>query len=246
MATAALVVIGDEILSGKTVDTNTPFLTKELRSLGVALREIAVVADEVAAIAEAVRRVSPRFDHVFTSGGVGPTHDDVTMAGIAEAFAVPIVRHQRLHELLVAHYAEKDLPLVERNLRMADVPAGCTLIEGPNLKWPVLQARNVYILPGIPQIFERKFLAIREQFRDAPFHLRQIFVRSEEGGIARHLDQVAAKYTDVALGSYPRLEPDGDGHQVKLTLEGKDRQRVHHAASELAELLGSELIVRVD
>ena len=246
MATAALVVIGDEILSGKTVDTNTPFLTAELRSLGVALREIAVVADEVSAIAEAVRRVSPRFDHVFTSGGVGPTHDDVTMAGIAAAFAVPVVRDQRLHELLLAHYAEKNLPLVERNLRMAEVPEGTTLIEGPHLRWPVLRARNVYILPGIPEIFQRKFIAIRELFRDAPFHLRQIFVRSEEGGIARHLDEVAAKYSDVALGSYPRLEPDEDGHQVKLTLEAKDRQRVDRAAAELAELLGPELIVRTE
>jgi molybdenum cofactor synthesis domain-containing protein len=244
MATAALVVIGDEILSGKTVDTNTPFLIAELRSLGVALREIAVVADEVAAIAEAVRRVAPRVDHVFTSGGVGPTHDDVTMAGIAEAFAVPVVRHTRLEQLLRAHYEESKLELVERNLRMADVPEGTTLVEGPHLRWPVLRARNVYILPGIPEIFRRKFLAIRETFRDAPFHLRQIFVRSEEGVIARHLDVVASNYAEVALGSYPRLEPDQDGHRVKLTLEGKDRQRVDSAARELAELLGPDLIVR--
>jgi len=244
MATAALVVIGDEILSGKTVDTNTPFLVAELRSLGVALREIAVVADDVAAIAEAVQRVAPRVDHVFTSGGVGPTHDDVTMAGIAAAFAVPIVRHPGLEQLLRAHYAEKNLELVERNLRMADVPQGTDLVDGPYLRWPVLRARNVYILPGIPEIFRRKFLAIRETFRDVPFHLRQILVRSEEGAIARHLDVVAAKYTEVALGSYPRLEPAEDGHQVKLTLEGKDRERVERAARELAELLGPLLIVR--
>ena len=109
MATAALVVIGDEILSGKTADTNTPFLIAELRSLGVALREIVVVADDVTAIAEAVRRVAARSDYVFTSGGVGPTHDDVTMAGVAAAFAVPVVRHPRLAELLQTYYAEKKL-----------------------------------------------------------------------------------------------------------------------------------------
>lgn len=244
MATAALVVIGDEILSGKTADTNTPFLIAELRSLGVALREIAVVADEVTAIAEAVRRVSPRFDYVFTSGGVGPTHDDVTMAGVAAAFAVPVVRHPRLAELLQAYYAEKKLPLVERNLRMADLPEGTTLIEGPQLRWPMPRLHNVYILPGIPEIFRRKFLAIAELFREQPFHLRQVFVRSEEGEIARHLDLVAGKYKDVALGSYPRLEPDEDGHRVKLTLEGKTRERVDSAAGELIELLGAEVIVR--
>jgi len=165
---------------------------------------------------------------------------------LAAAFAVPVVRHQRLHELLLAHYADRNLPVVERNLRMAEVPDGTTLVEGAQLRWPVIRVRNVYILPGIPEIFQRKFLAIRETFRDAPFHLRQIFVRSEEGGIARHLDRVAVAYSDVALGSYPRLEPHPDGHQVKLTLEGKDRQRVDRAAAELAELLGPELIVRVD
>ena len=110
----------------------------------------------------------------------------------------------------------------------------------------MIKVHNVHILPGIPEIFQRKFLAIRETFRDAPFHLRQIFVRSEEGGIARHLDRVALTYSDVAIGSYPRLEPDADGHQVKLTLEGKDRQQVDRAATELATLLGPELIVRVD
>ncbi len=244
MATAALVVIGDEILSGKTADTNTPFLIAELRSLGVALREIAVVPDEVTAIAEAVRRVSSRFDYVFTSGGVGPTHDDVTMAGVAAAFAVPVVRHPRLAELLQTYYAEKQLPLVERNLRMADLPEGTTLIEGPQLRWPLPRLHNVHILPGIPEIFRRKFLAIAELFRDAPFHLRQVFVRSEEGEIARHLDVVAGKYKDVALGSYPRLAPDEDGHRVKLTLEGKTRERVDSAAGELIELLGAEVIVR--
>lgn len=242
MATAALVVIGDEILSGKTADTNTPFLISELRGLGVALREIAVVADEVTAIAEAVRRVAARFDYVFTSGGVGPTHDDVTMAGVAAAFAVPVVRHRRLAELLTAYYAEKKLPVVERNLRMADLPEGTTLIEGPQLRWPMPRLHNVYILPGIPEIFRRKFLAIRELFRDAPFHLRQVFVRSEEAVIARHLDQVALKYSDVALGSYPRLEPDEDGHRVKLTLEGKDLARVDSATAELVALLGEHIV----
>jgi molybdenum cofactor synthesis domain-containing protein len=244
MTTAALVVVGDEILSGKTVDTNTPFLITELRSLGVALREIAVVPDAVPAIAEAVRRVAPRVDHVFTSGGVGPTHDDVTIAGIAEAFAVPVVAHPHLLTLLRAYYSENSRVLVERNLRMADVPEGASLIEGPQLRWPVLQMRNVYILPGIPEIFRRKFLAIRERFRDAPFHLRQVFVRSEEGAIARHLDLVASKYTDVALGSYPLLEPHADGHSVKLTLEGKDADQVARAAAELIALLGADLIVR--
>ena len=158
MARSALVVIGNEILSGKIVDTNTPFLIAELRSLGVELAEIAVVPDEVARIAEAVARVASRSEHVFTSGGVGPTHDDVTMEGVAAAFAVPVIRHPRLEALLRGYYDAQKLPLEEANLRMADVPEGATLLEGPDLRWPVVAMRNVYVLPGIPEIFRRKLL----------------------------------------------------------------------------------------
>lgn len=243
-ATAGLVVIGDEILSGKITDANTPFLIGELRALGVSLREIAVVSDAVASIAAAVRRLAGSCDHVFTSGGVGPTHDDVTMAGVAAAFDTEVVRHPELDGLIRSYYAAQGTPVLERNLRMADVPAGATLIASDQLRWPVLAMRNVYILPGIPEIFRRKFLAIRERFRDAPFHLRQIFVRPEEGAIAQHLDTVAAAFPAVALGSYPLMAAAEDGHRVRLTLEGKDADLVERAAEQLAHLLGAADIVR--
>jgi molybdenum cofactor synthesis domain-containing protein len=244
MVTAGLIIIGDEILSGKTADANTPFVIGELRELGVRLSEIAVIADDVGHIAETVRRFSERYTHVFTSGGVGPTHDDLTMAGVAAAFSVQIERHSELDAQLRAYYSDRGAPIVERNLRMADVPAGVTLIKSPELLWPVLCMRNVYILPGIPEIFRRKWNAIRERFRDAPFHLRQIFVRSDEGEIARHLDEVASHYSDVAIGSYPRHEPAEDGHRVKLTLESKSLAIVDRAADDLSNRLGAEIIVR--
>lgn len=261
MATAGLIVIGDEILSGKVADTNTPFLIAELRALGVRLSEIAVVADDVAGIAATVARFAGSYDMVFTSGGVGPTHDDMTIAGVAQAFGLRVARHPELSALLTAYYRSLPIPagttadgttaddtaareeLLARNLRMADVPEGTTLLAGADLKWPVLCVRNVYILPGIPQIFRRKFLAIRERFRESPFYLRQIFVRSEEGEIARHLDHIAATYPAVALGSYPLLEPAADGHRVKLTLEGKDDALVSRACDALAQLLGESRIV---
>lgn len=242
MARAALVVIGNEILSGKIVDTNTPFLIGELRGLGVALREIVVVPDEVERIAEALRRVSPRNDHVFTSGGVGPTHDDVTMEGIAAAFSVQVVRHPRLEALLRGYYELQKLPLCEANLRMADVPQGADLLEGPDLRWPVVRMQNIYILPGIPEIFRRKFLAIAETFRDTPFVLRKIYVRSEEGMIADDLSAIAALFPDVAIGSYPRMQPDEDGHRVLLTLEGKEPSRVQSAADQLVSRIASHVL----
>jgi molybdenum cofactor synthesis domain-containing protein len=244
MATAGIIVIGDEILSGKTADTNTPFLIAELRELGVRLTEVAVIPDEVATISATVRRFSDRFDHVFTSGGVGPTHDDLTIEGVAAAFGVAVIRHPELERILRAYYTGKNRSVLERNLRMADVPTDVTLVGGSDLPWPVLCMRNVYILPGIPEVFRRKFQAIRERFRDTPFHLRQIFVYSEEGEIARHLDLIAKSYPTVALGSYPLLSPAADGHRVKLTLESKDAAAVQRASDELAALLGTEIIVR--
>jgi molybdenum cofactor synthesis domain-containing protein len=244
MVSAGIIVIGDEILSGKTVDTNTPFLIGELRELGVRLAEVAVIPDEIATIADTVRRFSERYGHVFTSGGVGPTHDDLTIESVARAFAVPVVRHPDLERILRAYYSGKNRAVLERNLRMADVPSGVTPIGGADLPWPVLLMRNVYILPGIPEVFRRKFLAIRERFRDTPFHLRQIFVFSEEGEIARHLDHIVKSFPTVALGSYPLLSPAADGHRVKLTLESKDQAAVERASDELAALLGTEIIVR--
>jgi molybdenum cofactor synthesis domain-containing protein len=244
MANAGLIIIGDEILSGKTLDTNTPFLVGELRELGVRLAEIAIIPDDITVISETVRRFASRYDHVFTSGGVGPTHDDLTMAGVARAFYVALERHVELGRILSAYYAGRRTPVVERNLRMADIPAGAELLAGPQLSWPVVSMRNVFILPGIPEVFRRKFAAIRERFRDAPFHLHQIFVTSDEGEIARHLDEVSQAHPSVAIGSYPLLTPAEDGHRVKVTLESKDLDEVMVASDKLAALLGSEIIVR--
>lgn len=243
MSTAALVVIGDEILSGKVQDSNTPYLIGELRSLGVALRQIQVVPDVLEDIAAAVAAAVARFDHVFTSGGVGPTHDDLTIAGVALALGRPVVRHPQLEAALRGYYERKGQPLVERNLRMADVPEGATLLQPDELHWPVLTHGKVYILPGVPEIFRAKFAAIRERFRVAPFHQRQVLVRDDEGVIARHLDQIAERYPSVALGSYPRFAVAPDGHRVKLTLEGKDRGEVEAAHADLVGLLGQETVV---
>ena len=233
--TAGIIVIGDEILSGKVVDENARFLIAELRELGVALRRILVIPDVIDEIAAAVRECSRRFDFVFTSGGVGPTHDDLTMDGVARAFDTQVVRHPDLERLLRSYYGER---LEERNLRMADVPSGATL-HTTETPWPVTAYHNVYILPGIPEIFRRKFLSIRERFRQRPFHLICVYCNADEGEIAASLDAVAAGFSDVALGSYPRIV--SEGWRVKLTLESKDRSRVEGAVAELVRLLGSRV-----
>jgi molybdenum cofactor synthesis domain-containing protein len=239
--TAAIVVIGNEILSGKTEETNASFLTKELHQLGVSLRRILCVPDEMAEIGEAVRECSARFDIVITSGGVGPTHDDITMQAIAVAFGGQARRHPELERLMRAHFGEA---LRERDLRMAEVPEGATLLAGDSLHWPVVVLHNIYILPGIPEIFRRKFGAIRERFRDTPFCLRALYLSQDEASIAASLDQVAAGFPEVEVGSYPRI--DEADHRVKITLESKNREAVEQAFRQLLALLPDEAVVRAE
>jgi molybdenum cofactor synthesis domain-containing protein len=234
--TAAIVVIGDEILSGKFSDENATWLIGELRGLGVALRRIEVIPDLVDEISDAVASAAARHDHVFTSGGVGPTHDDVTIEGVARAFGVGVIRHPILEELLRRHYGEL---LEPRNLRMAQVPDGAELIPA-DPSWPVTSMRNVYILPGVPAIFRRKFDSIRERFRARPFHARRVYCMADEGALAGDLDAIVATYPDVAVGSYPRF--DATDYRVIVTLEGLEPARVDRATDELGARLGARVV----
>ncbi len=243
---AGIVVIGNEILSGKYADENGAYLIGELRKLGVELARIDVIPDDVEDIADTVPRHAARYDIVFTSGGVGPTHDDVTMAGIALGFATRVVRHPELEELLRAYYQEK---ITEGHLRLADVPEGSELDWSPDPagfpprgKWPVVRLRNVYILPGVPSLFRRKFAAIRERFRSSPFYTARVYVVADEASIAATLDRVVAAHPAIAFGSYPRIE---QGYRVVLTVESHDLEATGAAARDLATALGT-LVVRVE
>lgn len=236
--TAAILVIGDEILSGKVEDQNARLLIGELRELGVALRRIVVIPDDVETVAAAVRELSAAFDHVFTSGGVGPTHDDVTINGVARAFNQAVVRHPDLERRLNAHFgANAD----ESKLRMADVPANAELLEMPDWRWPVLVCGNVYILPGVPELFRKKFLAMRERFRVAPFFAQAIYTLEDEFDIAEDLRQVADAHPAVAIGSYPNFSsPD---YRVKITLESKDEAALGVAVKSLLGKLDRDRLV---
>ncbi|HEX8951263.1 MAG TPA: molybdopterin-binding protein [Polyangia bacterium] len=241
MSTAGIILIGDEILSGKVRDENAHHLIGELRALGVSLRKIVTIPDVLDEIEATVRELAARFDHVFTSGGVGPTHDDLTMEGVARAFGSTVIRHPDLEALLRGYYGAR---LQERNLRMADVPDGAHFVPGDATPgWPVVAMRNVYILPGVPELFRKKFASIKERFREPPFHLKQVFTSSEEGQIAHELDRIVAAYATVQVGSYPTFSQPG--YKVKVTLEGKDADAVARACEELVRALGAA-IVRVE
>jgi len=237
VATAGIVIIGDEILTGKFADENAAFLIGELRALGVELRRIAVIPDVLDDIAATVTEFSARFDHVFTSGGVGPTHDDVTMAGIARGFGTEVVREPALEDRVRAYWGAR---LAPPHLRLAEVPAGAELIYGKDRVWPVVAYRNVYILPGVPALFRRKFIDIRDRFRAEPMTVARVYLDAEEGQIAGDLDVVVAAFPAVRIGSYPRFsELD---FKVLITFEGLGPGEVASALAMLVERIGPHVV----
>ncbi|MGH7772006.1 MAG: competence/damage-inducible protein A [Candidatus Binatia bacterium] len=237
--TAGIVIIGNEVLSGKTQDTNSYFLSRELRSLGVEVRRISVIPDEIELIGKEVATFSRNFDLVFTTGGVGPTHDDVTMAGIAQGFGVKVIRHPELERRLRERHREN---INEARLRMAEVPEEAELV-GEGFA-PVVKLRNVYIFPGIPKILHERFEILKEGFRDTPFFLKVIYVKEGEGVIASILNNLLTGFPGLLLGSYPVL--DNPEYKVKVTLESKDQTYLNRAFQKLLSTLPEGAIHRID
>jgi molybdenum cofactor synthesis domain-containing protein len=237
VATAAIVIIGDEILTGKFADENAAFLIGELRALGVDLRRITVIPDDRDDIAATVTECAARFDHVFTSGGVGPTHDDITIASIAHGFGVGVARHPELESRVRAYWGDA---LAVANLRLADIPDGASLVYGTDEIWPVVAFKNVYILPGVPALFRRKFLDIRDRFRASALTTARLYLDADEGDIAPFLDATVAAFPAVRIGSYPRFHERD--FKVLITLESRDAPSVSAALAHLAAALGPRVV----
>jgi molybdenum cofactor synthesis domain-containing protein len=237
---AGIILIGNEILSGKIRDSNAHWLCSELRALGVDVQRISVIPDDVELIAAEVARFCAAFDVVFTSGGVGPTHDDVTMEGVAKALRVPVVRDERLVTRLRLRVRG---PLNEARLRMAEIPEGADLVGGDDRMFPTVLAGKVYVLPGVPEIFRAKFEALRERFRDTPFHLVSVFVDMPEGTLADYLNELLGRHPGLLCGSYPEFS--NPEYKVKVTLESKDRALIERAAEDFVARLPREAVVRV-
>src|SRR5499427_1592600 len=222
--TAGIVLIGNEILSGKVVDANAAYLCRELRQLGVDVRRSTVIPDEVDLIGATVAEFSRSFDVVFTSGGVGPTHDDVTIEGVARAFGVPVIRDPAMVAALEGFYGGSLNPA---RLRMAEIPQGAEPMTGDGLVFPAVVMKNVHVLPGVP----------------VPFHLASVFVSVGEGVLAEHLNAVLERHPELLLGSYPEFS--NPEYKVKITLESKDRTYMERALGDLLERLPPSSLVRV-
>jgi molybdenum cofactor synthesis domain-containing protein len=241
---AALLVIGNEVLSAKVTDANGPFIARRLRDLGVRLTAIHTIPDDVDEIAATLDRVRSRCTWVFTTGGVGPTHDDVTLGAVAKALGRPVGRHPRLTETLRAihrrHHAGEEIP--EAALRMADVPEGTRLEGDPD--YPTLVIENVVMLPGVPEFCRFQFERIAASLASPPFRLACLYLRVGEGPIAAALDQVVLAHPSVEIGSYPRF--DGADHRVKLTVESKNEADVVAARDALLVALPPGSVIRFE
>jgi molybdenum cofactor synthesis domain-containing protein len=222
MPTAAALIIGNEILSGKVEEANLVVLARALRLLGIQLKRVSVVADEVDVIAAEVRALSRTHDWLFTSGGVGPTHDDVTIEAVAKAFGVAVVTSPELEAMLRAHYKER---LTEGHLRMALVPEGASLEVTQEVRWPTIRVRNTWLMPGIPEVFRMKVPVIVAVIGAGKrFVSYAVYTKMDEGELKPLLDRVVAAFPDVDVGSYPKwVDPT---YKTKLTFDGQDEARV--------------------
>jgi molybdenum cofactor synthesis domain-containing protein len=235
--TAAMLVIGDEILSGRTRDSNMHYLAGELTRIGIALREVRIVADVHAEIIAAVRALAAGHTHVFTSGGIGPTHDDITADAVAEAMGAGISHRADAMALLQAHYDRSGLPFNEARQRMARIPDGATLIDNPVSTAPGFTLGNVHVMAGVPNIFQAMVASLLPGLTGGPALLSQsLRVMRGEGEIAGPFGALAARFPDLSMGSYP-FNTNG-AHGTNLVIRGTDPGRLDQAMVELTRLFG--------
>jgi molybdenum cofactor synthesis domain-containing protein len=232
-----MLVIGDEILSGRTRDSNLHHLAGELTRIGITLREARIVADVHDEIVAAVRALSARYTHVFTSGGIGPTHDDITADAVAEAMGAPIGHRADAMALLQAHYDRAGLPFNEARQRMARIPDGASLIDNPVSAAPGFTLGNVHVMAGVPNIFQAMVASVLPKLTGGPPLLSQsLRVNRGEGEIAGAFGALAAEFPDLSMGSYPFIQ--NGAHGTNLVIRGTDPARVDAAMVRLTQLFG--------
>ena len=242
MRTAAALIIGNELLSGKIAEANLVVLARTLRPMGILLRRVVMILDEIDVIAHEVKELSSTHDVLFTSGGVGPTHDDLTIQGVAQAFGAGVTIAKELDDLLRAYYAER---ITEGHLLMARVPEGARLVSSGTVQWPTVVMKNVWVLPGVPEIFKLKMPLVRDDLgSDTPFISMAVFTDLDEGQIKDLLDRTVREHASVEIGSYPKWnDPE---YKTKLTFDGTDGDRVLAARDAFAAGLPPASVLRVE
>ncbi|OGR09219.1 MAG: hypothetical protein A2341_23625 [Deltaproteobacteria bacterium RIFOXYB12_FULL_58_9] len=239
-ATAAILIIGNEVLSGKVDDTNSPFLIKALRQRGIELVELRVIADVVDSIIDATRALSAA-THLFTTGGIGPTHDDMTIEAIAEAFERRVVHHPQLLERLHHRYGEELSPA---RLKLAEVPDGSLLHVSDESPFMTIQFRNIFILPGVPSLMRSCFALVADDLGGSPIYSRAVYLDVAESDAAAAVAEVQTRHPGVSVGSYPRF--DSAPYRVKITVDSRNLDEVLLAVTDLKNSLKIEWMVDID
>ena len=233
--TAAILIIGDEILSGRTRDSNMHYLAGELTKNGITLAEARVVSDDAGAIIGAVNALRAAYDNVFTSGGIGPTHDDITAEAVAAAFDTPIGIRQDAYDLLAAHYARSGREFNDARQRMARIPDGATLIDNPVSIAPGFTIGNVHVMAGVPSVFQTMVASVLPTLTGgAPMLSQSWRIDRGEGEIAGPLSTLATEFPDLSIGSYPFQENGAYGSNI--VIRGTDGGQIDAAMSKLAHL----------
>jgi molybdenum cofactor synthesis domain-containing protein len=239
--TAAILIIGNEVLSAQLADENGPYLLQRLRALGVRVMTLRVLSDRFDAIVEAVAHEHSRATWVFTSGGIGPTHDDITVSAVAAALGKPLVRSQAVATAIRTLHRQHlgDAPFPESALRMADLPEGARVIGDG---FPLAVAENVVMLPGVPQFLRHQFERFAREITAEPFRTAAVYLDCNEAEVALALDRVATAHSTVEIGSYPRFD-DAD-YKVKVTFEAKDADAVAAARDALLGQIPRRVVLR--
>ena len=233
--TAAMLVIGDEILSGRTRDANMHHLANVLTERGIDLKEVRVISDDPDAITDAVKALSQAYDHLFTSGGIGPTHDDITADNVARAFDTPIDVREDARAILADHYAKSATELNTARLRMARIPDDATLIDNPVSAAPGFKLENVYVMAGVPAVFEAMVASVLPTLTGgAPLISATHRIERGEGDIAGPLGELAHSYPNLSIGSYP-FQKDGK-YGAHIVIRGNDQAEVDAAMAKLAQV----------
>ena len=240
---AGILIIGDEILSGKVEDTNASWLSKLLHLRGVDVCRVETVGDCLEEVHDSVLRIKSRVGDgpVFTSGGIGPTHDDITYQAIAGAFGRKLEMHDETLRRMTAHYEEKGLEVNAMRKRMATLPSGADVLFTEGMWVPLAVVEGVHILPGIPRLFQKMITAHQERFKGKEFYGIDLFTNQVEGDLAQPLADIAARNPHVKIGSYPNVlttvggltSSDDEGWRVRLAVEGRDEEQVHAVGEEI-------------
>ncbi|XP_060529072.1 FAD synthase-like [Cylas formicarius] len=246
--TAGILVIGDEILKGQVMDTNSKFLAQELHKLGVKLKKISVVPDDIEDISAEVRLVSNKFDYILTTGGIGPTHDDLTYEAVAHAFGESIYLNSDLKEICMRFY--KSIKSLNAGMKLAYIPKSSRLhyatVDGGRLLYPNVSVHNVYMFPGIPELLRKSFLSVGPVLFNSTrrFFSKVVYCTMEECEIVKELEILVQEFPEVEFGCYPKLYDSV--YKVKVTIESCNEEATLKAYEKLLDLIPKNCIVNFD